>query len=70
MSERKPLIFARVEPEFRQRLKREADARFDGNESMVIRVAARDYLDLRDALGPQYEATLAIFLGKRERVAS
>jgi hypothetical protein len=48
-------VFARVDPAFRERIKRDADERFGGNESMTVRAALDLYLDLRETHGPRYE---------------
>lgn len=58
MAARPPMVFARIEPALRDRVKAEANRRFEGNESLVIRDAIRTYLRLRDHLGTAYEATL------------
>lgn len=57
------VLSTRVEPAFRAEVRREADHAFEGNESRVVRRALRDFLTLRQALGPDYEATLARLLG-------
>lgn len=51
-------IFARVDPLLRERVKTEANRRFEGNESLVVRDAVRTYLRLRDHLGTRFEETL------------
>lgn len=59
-SERR-MVFARIEPEFRRRVKAEADRRYQGNESMVVRAALEMYLDLREELGPRFEIVVDAF---------
>lgn len=67
MSERQPMIGVRVEPGFRDEIKAEADKRFGGNESLLMREATRTYLRMRRKLGAQYEPTLLDLLGDEEQ---
>ena len=53
-----PRIWTRIDPVLAERIKSEADRRFEGNESLVVRDAVRTYLRLRDHLGSQFESTL------------
>ena len=64
------MIGVRVEPAFRTEIKAEADRRFGGNESLLIREATRVYLRLRRKLGHQYEPTLALLCGDEAAVES
>lgn len=52
------IIFARVDDALRMQIRAEADRRFEGNESLVVREAVRLYLRLRHHLGPAFEPTL------------
>lgn len=52
---RNPKIFARVDAALLERVQREAERRFDGNQSLLLRKAIIDHLDLTDALGPSYD---------------
>jgi hypothetical protein len=52
------MIFARVDPELRDRVKAEANQRFEGNTSLVVRDAVRTYLRLRDHLGTRFDAAI------------
>jgi len=54
----RPLLFARVDPALKQRVKADADQRFEGNESFVVRAAVVTYLRLRDHFGPSFEAEM------------
>ncbi len=67
MSERQPQIGVRVEPDFRAEIKASADRHFGGNESLLLREAARVYLAMRRRLGVQYEPTLALLIGDDAR---
>ena len=54
----RPHIYARVDPALRDRVKAEADLRFEGNESVVVRVAVVTYLRLREHLGSSFDETI------------
>jgi len=54
----RPHLFARVDPALRERVKAEADQRFEGNESFVVRAAVVTYLRLRDHFGSSFEAEI------------
>lgn len=56
----------RMDPEFREAIKAEANARFGGNESLLVREATRLYLQLRHELGVQFEPTIALWLRNRD----
>lgn len=62
MSQREQ-IGVRVDPEFRARVRAEAERNFGGNESLVLRKGTDLYLRLREKLGVQFEPMLAIWLG-------
>lgn len=57
------VIGVRVPTGLRDRIKAEADRNFGGNESLVIRKGTDLYLRLRSRLGPQFEPTIALWLG-------
>lgn len=63
MIERESQIGVRVTPEFRARVRAEAERNFDGNESLVLRKGTDLYLRLKSRLGPQFEPTIALWLG-------
>lgn len=63
MIERDSQIGVRVTPEFRARVRAEAERSFDGNESLVLRKGTDIYLRLRAKLGAQFEPTIALLLG-------
>ncbi len=63
MSDRLPQIGVRVEPRFRAEIKNAAERHHGGNESLLLREAARVYLALRRKLGVQYDPTLALLIG-------
>ncbi len=69
MSEPRPVIGVRVEPAFRAEIKAAAIRHHGGNESLLLREAAEVYLELRRKLGVQYEPTMALLIGEREREA-
>jgi hypothetical protein len=68
MSNRRPTVFARVEPEFRELVRSEAAALFEGNESLLVRDAIRVYLRLRRHLGAAFEPTIQSLTGSSGRV--
>lgn len=59
MAGHKTVVGFRVEPEFREEIKRVATRHHEGNESFLLREAARLYVDLRRTLGPRFEVALA-----------
>lgn len=66
---RRPKFNARIEPALRDRLKAEAERRFQGNEAMAAREAIVTYLDLRDSLGFEFERTIdSLRSGDREAI--
>ena len=67
MAQRKgPNIGVRVEPDLRAEIKAEADKRFGGNESLLMREATRKHLRMRRKLGAQYEPTMLVLPGRRQ----
>ncbi len=59
MVTKRDIIFSRVDPELRERVREGASRHFHGNESMFMRDAAITYLDLRDALGTSFDAVVS-----------
>lgn len=70
MSDETTKVFARVDPAFRERIKRDANERFGGNESMTVRRALELYLDLREMHGPRFELVVAGMLADTEKEAA
>lgn len=66
---KRPKLIARIDPDIRDRVRREADQRFQGNESMVARAALETYFDLRDALGFDFERVISDLIAVDESVA-
>lgn len=60
---RREQIGVRVDPEFRARVRAEADRNFGGNESLVLRKGTDLYLRLKEKWGVQFEAVVAGLLG-------
>jgi len=56
-------IIFRVDSDLKERIARDAEERFGGNESMTVRAALELYLDLRDVHGPHFDL---IVLGLRQ----
>lgn len=48
MADRKPKIWARVDPELRERVRLEAHTLYGGNESLLVRKAIVRFLDELD----------------------
>lgn len=69
MNDQKPMVFARVSPEVRDRVRREAGQRFQGNESMLVRAAVETYLDLRESLGFDFDRRITEMLEREAAVA-
>jgi hypothetical protein len=46
---RNPMLFTRAEPSLVEQVKRVADREFDGNSSMVVRIAIRRFVAEREA---------------------
>lgn len=59
----------RVEPELHERVRLIAEERFGGVHALVMRDALETYVDLRDALGYDFDRTISELL-KREAVAA
>ena len=66
VADQKRKLFARVDSSVVDRVKDEAERRFQGNDSMVIREALVTYLDLRDKLGSRYDIVIESLIGDRE----
>ena len=66
VADQKRKLFARVDSSVVDRVKDEAERRFQGNDSMVIREALVTYLDLRDKLGSRYDIVIESLVGDRE----
>jgi hypothetical protein len=69
MPSKKPLLFARVEPELFDRVRAEADLRYEGNQSLLLRNAMRTYLRLREKLGSGFEPTMEALTGALDEKA-
>ncbi|MCC6945494.1 MAG: hypothetical protein IT335_13005 [Thermomicrobiales bacterium] len=59
------ILFTRVDPVFKQEVKRVADRDFDGNESQLVRDSVRLMLGLRNELGPRFDLVVAGLLNNR-----
>ena len=62
MAQRLPQVGVRVSDELRALIQAEADTRFGGNESLVLRHATEIYLQLRQRFGPTLDIMLAAWL--------
>lgn len=72
MDKRQRTIGVRVDPVLSERIKAAALEHFDGNESILIRKAAEQYILLRRHLGDRFEAVVGSLLpanGDDRRVA-
>lgn len=58
MVERRPRVIVSVEPEMKERIRKEADARFYGREPMVLLAGISLYLEMRELFGVRYEAAM------------
>jgi hypothetical protein len=58
------MIGVRVTPEFRAEIAGEAEKRFGGNESLLMREATALYIRMRHKLGPQFEPTINLLIGE------
>lgn len=66
----KLMLAARVSGDLVDRVQMAAAQRFQGNEAMLLREAVELYLDLRDALGFDFDrVTQPMRAGERELVA-
>jgi phage gp37-like protein len=74
MAERDPrklMLTTRVSGEMVDRVAAASAQRFQGNEAMLLREAVELYLDLRDALGFDFDRVIQpMRAGERELVAS
>jgi hypothetical protein len=52
------MVYSRVEPALMEQAQAEADRRFDGNLSLLVRDSVRLYLRLRAKLGTGFEPTI------------
>lgn len=57
------MIGVRVTPELREQIASEAEKRFGGNESLLMREATVLYIELRRKLGVQFEPTIHVLTG-------
>jgi hypothetical protein len=59
------ILFTRVDPSLKDRVKRVADRDFDGNESRLVRDSVRLMINLREELGPRFEIVIAGLISDR-----
>lgn len=58
MASTQPTVSSRLDPDVFRRLQHEAQNRFFGNESMVVRSGVDLYLELREGFGTRYESVV------------
>jgi hypothetical protein len=59
------ILFTRVDPSLKNRVKRVADRDFDGNESRLVRDSVRLMINLREQLGPRFDLVIAGLVSER-----
>lgn len=68
MANESPKIWARVDPDIRERVRTEAGRLYDGNESMLVRRAVVQFLDDLDKQR-RLESVVSSFIEEIEREA-